>query len=171
MAHQAQIDFCTKVKNMFADKFKDADVLDIGSMDINGNNRYLFENSKYLGIDLGEGRNVDLVCKGHEFKRDTPFSLIISTECFEHDRYFKETIENMIALTTTGGLILFTCAGHDRNIHGTDEHNPGESPFTNDYFCPLNTEEVKSLVDFDKHFSTYEFEYTGTDLYFFGVRK
>lgn len=48
MAHQAQIDFCTKIKNKIPQFFSNLKVLDVGSLDINGNNRYLFDNCEYL---------------------------------------------------------------------------------------------------------------------------
>jgi hypothetical protein len=52
MAHQEQKDFCLSVKEFMPDFFKGVSVLDIGSLDINGNNRYLFENYDYTGIDI-----------------------------------------------------------------------------------------------------------------------
>jgi hypothetical protein len=42
MAHQAQQDFCNSVRQLFPDHFRGKTVLDVGSLDINGNNRYLF---------------------------------------------------------------------------------------------------------------------------------
>ena len=68
MAHTNQILYCESVKTKYPQFFKNVKVLDIGSLDINGSNRYLFEDCDYLGIDVGEGRNVDLVCVGHEFE-------------------------------------------------------------------------------------------------------
>ena len=72
MAHESQISFLLKVKALMAEKFKNCRVLDIGSLDLNGNNRYLFEDYKYLGVDIGYGENVDLVCCGHEVKDAHP---------------------------------------------------------------------------------------------------
>ena len=43
----------------YGNLFKNKKVLDIGSLDINGSNRFLFEDCNYLGIDVGEGKNVD----------------------------------------------------------------------------------------------------------------
>ena len=68
MAHPEQRTFMTYVKEKFPEKFINCRVLDIGSLDINGNNRYLFTDYKYIGVDIGAGNNVDVVCRGHEFK-------------------------------------------------------------------------------------------------------
>ena len=65
MAHEEQKIFLESVKSKFSEKFKNCRVLDIGSLDINGNNRFLFENYEYIGLDIGEGNNVDIVCRGH----------------------------------------------------------------------------------------------------------
>ena len=62
-------------------------VLDIGSFDRNGNPRYLFQNSKYTGIDIQEGENVDIVLSAYEissyFERDY-FDTVLCLNVFEH---------------------------------------------------------------------------------------
>jgi len=45
MAHKEQIDFFIGVRQNFPDKFDGVDVVDIGSMDLNGNNTDLDESS------------------------------------------------------------------------------------------------------------------------------
>ena len=91
--------FMTYVKDKFPKKFVNCRVLDIGSLDINENNRYLFTDYKYIGVDIGAGKNVDIVCRGHEFKDSEGFDIVISAECFEHDEFWKDTIKNCINLT------------------------------------------------------------------------
>ena len=54
MAHVAQQEFFKKVKEQFPERFKNCSVLDIGSLDLNGNNRYLFEDYTYIGVDVGD---------------------------------------------------------------------------------------------------------------------
>ena len=96
MAHQEQADFCNFVKNKFPEKFNNVSVLDIGSLDINGSNRYLFSGDfSYIGVDLGPGKNVDVICRGHEFKSENLFDVVISSECFEHDEFYPLTLNNM----------------------------------------------------------------------------
>ena len=87
MAHKDQIDFCTLIKKQHPEHFKGKNVLDVGSLDINGNNRYLFSGCKYTGLDLGEGRNVDIICPVYEYNPDFQYDFIISTEMLEHDKY------------------------------------------------------------------------------------
>jgi SAM-dependent methyltransferase len=183
MAHQEQINFCKSVKEFMPDFFKGVSVLDIGSLDINGNNRYLFENYDYTGIDIGEGKNVDIVCKGHEFKpaEKHKFDVVISTECFEHDKHWRETVRNVIDnLLKSGGLFLFTCATTGRPEHGTKRTSPSDSPFTSkaedweDYYMNLTEGNFFGNFNFEKDFLIYQFktrlEYP-QDLYFWGIKR
>ena len=61
MAHPEQKVWCNYVKKKHPEMFKNVHVCDIGSLDINGNNRYLFEDYKYIGVDIYPGRNVDVI--------------------------------------------------------------------------------------------------------------
>lgn len=182
MAHKQQIEFCSKVKDLYPDKFKGVDVLDIGSLDVNGNNRYLFKDYSYTGVDLAPGDNVDVVSKGHEFKSDKHFDLVISTECFEHDREWRATIANCIELLKPGGLFVFTCATTGRPEHGTARSGTHwASPFTSitwgeEYYRNLTEEDIKGAFDaygFDEIFSKYEFSVNeeSKDLYFYGIKR
>lgn len=177
MAHPEQRTFMLSVKDKFSDRFSNCRVLDIGSLDINGNNRYLFHNYTYIGVDIGSGQNVDVVSRGHQYKDDKPFDIVISSECFEHDEFWNLTIQNAIDLTKPGGLILFSCATTGRPEHGTRRTSPQDSPFTssldNDYYMNLTEKDVIDKIDMSQ-FSEYEFEARETwpqDLYFWGIKK
>lgn len=177
MAHPEQAEFVKSIRDTFPEKFKGVRVLDIGSLDINGNNRFAFEDCEYIGIDIGMGRNVDIVSRGHEFKDDKGFDVVISTECFEHDEFWKLTIENAIKLTKPNGIFLFTCATTGRYEHGTRRTSPQDSPFTsqieNDYYMNLTENDIRSAIDMDSHFSIYQFLVNSQphDLYFWGIKK
>src|SRR3954470_10882706 len=61
VAHSQQIAFCQRVKALLPQHFTGKRVLDCGALDINGNNRYLFTDCEYTGIDVVGGPNVDIV--------------------------------------------------------------------------------------------------------------
>jgi len=179
MAHLAQKKFFLQVKSKFPERFKDCNVLDVGSLDINGNNRHLFENYSYVGIDVGLGPNVDVVSKGHEYKSDIKFDIVISSECFEHDMFYCETIKNCIELTKENGLFTFTCASTGRPEHGTRRTSRNDAPLLQeygewfDYYKNLTEDDIRDVVNIDDMFVEYYFEYNPVDkdLYFWGIKK
>jgi len=181
MAHPEQIEFCKKVKELYPSYFNDVFVLDAGSLDVNGNNQYLFEDSHYLGIDIGEGKNVDIVQKAHELKLpDNTFDIVISTEVFEHDMYYQESIKNLYRMLKPGGMFLFTCATTGRPEHGTRSSEPESAPLLQnveeweDYYKNLDENDIKLIFEseIEKYFYKYQFSVNikSHDLYFWGIK-
>lgn len=180
MAHIKQIEFCTKVKLLFPNFFDNKSVLDVGSLDINGSNRYLFNNCSYYGIDVGAGANVDFVSKAHEFiVPDETYDTIISTECFEHDMYYNLSIKAIIKMLKSNGLFLFTCATDGRPEHGTTRTSPADAPLLanygdwSDYYKNLIEQDIRDVIDIESIFKEFSFEVNkkSHDLYFWGIRK
>lgn len=187
--HNEQAVFVQTLKNTYPHYFNNCSILEVGSCNINGTIRDYFENCEYVGIDVGPGNCVDIVCSGHEY--DGPsnyFNTVISTECFEHNPFWLETFTNMIRMCKSGGLIAFTCAGEIRPEHGTFRSNPDASHLTNsigwgDYYRNLSASDFTSKIDFNKHFAPneytfvdgYSYEYRlyrrPMDLYFWGFKK
>jgi SAM-dependent methyltransferase len=161
--------FCQSIKLQNPEYFKNADVLDCGSLDINGNNRYLFDNSNYMGIDIVKGKNVDIVTRVHEFKTDFQFDCVISTEMLEHDEYFADSLNAMFHCTKPGGLLLITAAGYGREEHGTFKMNPQDSPLTRDYYCNISVSMLLQGLDLTK-FIWYTISYHKTDIRFAGIK-
>ena len=179
MAHKQQVSYCESVKERFPQFFTNRLVLDIGSLDINGNNQYLFEDCLYLGIDLRVGRNVDFAARGHELTLpDASFDVIISTECLEHDMFFALTLKNILRMLKPGGLFLMSCAKPGRPEHGTRRTTPLDSPFTQelgdwgDYYKNLDEGDIRGVIDVDSTFGTYCFSGNeeSHDLYFWGIK-
>jgi len=185
MAHPEQEIFCLQVKMKFPSwpnpsPFHGANVLDCGSLDINGNNRFLFSRDcDYMGIDVGAGPNVNVVSKIHEFwGADEDYDTIICTECFEHDPYWRESLAAIVRMLKPGGLFIFTCATGYRPRHGTRDASPESSPLTlklpemADHYRNLSEADVRDAIDVPGIFSWYEFrvERDNRDLYFWGVR-
>jgi len=165
------IEYSKRIKARFPEHFKDAYVLDVGSLDINGNNRYLFENCNCIGLDIVNGKNVDYVEPIHKFKTVTRFNTIICTEMLEHDKYIYLSLKKMIGLLKPGGLLLITAATTGRKEHGTKRFAPSQSPATTDYYRNV---ELKEFVDNIKPEDFKEFgieiNNTSNDIYFYGVK-
>jgi SAM-dependent methyltransferase len=175
MAHQQQFDFVKTCQQKHPNAFSQAKVLEVGSLDINGSVRQSFTDCDYLGIDVGEGKGVDLVCQGQEFQGKTnSFDTAISCECFEHNPYWIATFENMHRVVKQGGLVVMSCATTGRAEHGTRATSPEDAPLVEwDYYKNLTEADFKEKFDLDKMFSKYEFSTNSQthDLYFYGVKK
>lgn len=172
MSHVEQLEFVTSVKAKFPDSFVGKKVLEVGSLDINGSVRQFFEHCTYLGIDLGEGRGVDLVCPGHSLNLpEGTFDTVISCECFEHDKHWQQTFAKMVSLSNH--LVVFTCATEGRMEHGTTRVYPTDAPFTNDYYRNLGIKDFVQSFDFNALFADHCFfvENGHHDLCFWGVKR
>lgn len=174
MAHGAQRVFIEKVKAVRPDSFVWKNVLEVGSLDINGTVRDFFSYCNYVGVDVGPGPGVDFAVLGEEVAYpDDSFDVTVTTECFEHAEAWKDIWKNMVRMTKPGGLILMTCAGTDRPEHGTSRSDVGSSPLTvglgREYYKNLTPEDFTS--DLRKGIDVRFYENTvNKDLYAWAVK-
>ena len=127
--HREIFTFVKETKNIQPSFFSNTRVLEIGSRSVTNQPsiRKLFNNCDYTGVDISDGLNVDVVSKGHEFKNNQPFDIVISCECFEHDPFWVLTVQNMIDHLKWNGMLIFTCASTNRTEHGTRKTSPESS--------------------------------------------
>ncbi len=171
MSHQSQLDFVRGLTQKFPIFFSGQKVLEIGSLDINGSIRQFFDAAQYVGVDLGEGKGVDLVAKGEELDfPDNSFDVVASCECFEHNPEWVATFNNMVRMASK--FVFFTCATTGRPEHGTRRTSPSDAPFCGDYYRNLTEQDIRENCDLSK-FETFEFSTNSNpaDLYFWGVCK
>lgn len=181
--HDQARKFTLYVRQQLPEYFEGAlRVLDVGSGDINGNNRFLFSSeSEYHGNDVYAADNVTIVCKTSALPFESAsFDTIISTECFEHDPEYVASFNKIVEMLKPGGLFAFTCATTGRAEHGTRRCLPGDSYGTvgnvegwTDYYKNLTIEDVKEAVNVDAVFASWA-SYVNEeshDLYFWGIKK
>lgn len=189
MAHKEQVYYVNKIKSKFPTFFKNKKVLGIGTFNVNGTEDNFFTNCDYQGLDIGPGPGVDIVCPAQDYDvPDNTYDTIISCECFEHNPYYKETIQNAIRILKPGGMFLFTCATTGRPIHGIKSleemskqkfknwktmPNVFHENWNNEYYKNLTEEDIRKCVNIEDIFSSYEFEIETNhcDLYFYGIKK
>ena len=179
--HNECIHFVNFVKSILSDYFLNKIVLDVGSGDINGNNRFLFVDCSYNGNDVVEAPNVTIVSKTMDIPfENNYFDTIISTECFEHDPTYKESLLKIYDVLKPNGLFCFTCAGFGRGEHGTRRTTPNDSYGTisnkedmMDYYNNLTIRDVNNVLNLDEKFAYWESYYnlSSKDLYFLGIKK
>ncbi len=179
--HLEAKNFTLFVKKFFGEHFSHKIVLDVGSGDINGNNRHLFENCTYEGNDVIEAKNVTIVSKTKDLPfGDGYFDTIISTECFEHDPEYKDSLTKIYRMLKEDGLFFFTCASTGRREHGTRTREPNSSYGTIgniegmvDYYQNLTERDLNDVLELDSLFSRWSTYYNAksSDLYFVGIKK
>tara|TARA_R110001592_G_scaffold26674_9_gene99597 strand:+ start:1543 stop:2136 length:594 start_codon:yes stop_codon:yes gene_type:complete len=197
MAHKEQRDYLDKIKKQFPDAFTNCKVLDIGSFDVNGNEKPWFDHCDFIGLDLLPGPGVDVACPANEY--DMPnetFDTVISCECWEHNPFYKESILNSIRMLKSGGYFIWTCATTGRPVHGTASQdiidkskgktsqgneitewktmpNVERGDWDNEYYKNLTEEDIRDFCDIDNIFTSYQFEVEKNhcDLMFWGIKK
>jgi SAM-dependent methyltransferase len=172
--------FTEFVKSIFPDFFINKKVLDVGSGDINGNNRFLFTDCEYDGNDVCEAPNVTVVSRTKNLPFDnSTFDTIISTECFEHDPDYEDSFKKIYNMLKPGGLFVFTCASTGRAEHGTRRTSSGDSYGTmakiedmHDYYKNLTEVDINNIIRVNTVFKVFKFYYNSysKDLYFVGVK-
>lgn len=110
--------------NLKKEEIQGKNVIEIGSMDVNGSLRPLLESfwpKQYVGVDIIKGRGVDIICKAEDlldkFQKES-FDVLISTELLEHVRDWKRTISNFKNIVKTGGIIMITTRSYGFPYHG-----------------------------------------------------
>jgi SAM-dependent methyltransferase len=180
--HDEARDFTLYVKKYFSEYFQRCIVLDVGSGDINGNNRFLFDNCIYEGNDVINAPNVTIVSKTKDLPfNNNYFDTIITTECFEHDPEYRESFKKIYDMLKPNGLFVFTCASTGRREHGTRRTSPTDSYGTIgnisdmiDYYGNLTIQDIAEIFNnnLDQYFSTWNSYYNAVtcDLYFYGIK-
>ena len=154
--------------------FNNLSVLDVGSFDVGGSIRDFFKKNNYTGVDLIKGPNVDIVLSGSElYKLKQKFDIVISCECFEHAKDWKEIFLSMYNVCEDNGYVIFTCASRGRIEHGTLRTINSDSPgTTGTYYKNIFKSEFIKSFDLKKMFQKYEviYNFKSSDLYFIGKK-
>lgn len=85
------------------------EILDLGSMDVNGSYREIFDRPPwiYRGLDVAPGKNVDIVLKNTYHWREIgseSVDVLISGQAFEHIAFFWITILEIARILKPGGI-------------------------------------------------------------------
>ena len=103
-------------------------ILDVGSYDVNGSYKVLFNDKRFLytGLDMEAGPNVDIVAKKPYFWHmldDESFDVVISGQAFEHIEFFWLTLSEIVRVLKRGGLIcIIAPRGFERHRYPIDTY-------------------------------------------------
>ena len=106
-SYEKMLDFRSRYLNgLIGKKLR---ILDLGSQDVNGTYRDIFNepNWHYQGVDLEDGKNVDIVLKdNYSWKeiRSNSVDVLISGQAFEHIEFFWISMLEVARVLRPGGL-------------------------------------------------------------------
>jgi SAM-dependent methyltransferase len=110
--------------NLTNEEIRSKRVLEVGSIDVNGNLRPTVEAlgpREYVGVDIEQGRGVDVVCRAEDilnkFGKES-FDAVISTEMLEHIRDWRTVVSNIKNVCRPGGVVLLTTRSYGFKYHG-----------------------------------------------------
>jgi SAM-dependent methyltransferase len=175
MAHYQQLKFVRNFSEYFVQD-KNLNILELGSYNYNGTIKNFFPNCKYIGVDIVEGPNVDLVYNGKDLNfKQNQFDISISCECFEHNPFWQKNFIDLISFTKPGGFVLITCATLGRPEHGTFRSDLDSSPGSMqkwNFYKNLSKKDFEKLK-LNNYFSDYGIweDKMSRDLYFLGIKK
>jgi SAM-dependent methyltransferase len=109
--HQSSLDNMRYFKETYLKDLEknSLNIFDLGSLDVNGSYREIFENPRwiYKGLDVTAGKNVDIVLKDNyrwkEIKSNS-VDILISGQAFEHIEFFWITMLEIARILKPGGL-------------------------------------------------------------------
>ena len=136
--HQQARDFIASSRSRLS-------VLEIGSRNVNGSLRDLFEGWNFTGIDSCPGDGVDIVADGGTWDGDgRQFDIVLCAEVLEHAQNWREIVDNAYRLLKFGGMFIGTAASTGRPAHkcsGEPMPNPPDEHYEN-----INQEELKAAL-------------------------
>lgn len=119
-------------------------VVEIGSRNINGTVRPLFPRSRWLGIDLHPGPDVDIVGDMLEFTPDDTVDMVVCCEVLEHAPKWREMIARASNWIKWNGAIIITCAGPGRLPHS---HIDGCQLRPGEYYGNVTTQDLRTELE------------------------
>jgi len=113
--HESSKNLMKQFVDKYLKDFKCGAVLDVGSYDVNGTYKDLFdERFKYTGLDIESGPNVDIVLPSpYDWSGiSIMFDVVVSGQAFEHIPFWWLTLKYMAKVLTPGGLMAIIVPRH-----------------------------------------------------------
>ena len=110
-------------KNYLSDKNSEIKIVEIGSKTNESIKKYLNKNYKYIGVDIVEGNNVDIVLEDPyklPFENES-IDVVISISTFEHTEFFWLSYLEILRILKPTGLFFLNAPSNSKyHRHSTD---------------------------------------------------
>ena len=99
-------------------------VLEIGSLNINGSIKDIFNDAEsYIGIDKEKGNNVDIVMNAHQLKfKNNKFDCVLALGIFEHDDKWWESLKEIRRVLKKNGWFILQVPSIHVHIHNQPDY-------------------------------------------------
>lgn len=122
--HYNNVAWLKSLKARFPEAFTRTSVLEVGSVDPEGKTRSFFEDCDYIGIDLVDGPNVDIVGDFNDYHFARSFDTVVLLSVFEHTPHWRHILQKAIALTKNEGYIIVSFGPEGNNHHLPEPWQP-----------------------------------------------
>lgn len=99
-------------------------VIELGSRNVNGGVRHLFNGARYTGVDIVAGPDVDVVADAARWTTTDLADLVICCEVLEHTPAAADIVASAGRATKPGGMVIITAAGPGRAPHSAVDGGP-----------------------------------------------
>ena len=118
-------------------------VIELGSCDVNGGIKHLFDCEEYVGVDVVPGPNVDIVSDAALFRPQRLAACVVTTEMLEHAENAREICIAAIDMLEPGGMFIATAAGPGRAPHSAID---GRAVRAGEYYGNIDPNELTSWL-------------------------
>lgn len=133
-------------------------VVEIGSRNINGGVRHLFNGCDYVGVDLLDGPGVDKVGDIIDLADSLTADCVVSTEALEHHPDPRSVIAAAARILPDRGVLIATMAGPGRQSHSGLIEGPVQA---GEHYRNIEPGELRSWLD---GWAVVEVDQHGADL-------
>ena len=120
-------------------------VLEFGSYNVNGTVRDYFHGADFCGVDIRDGRGVDIVCDAAEFDGQGRYDVVVSAETLEHAERPQEIIQRAWDSLKPGGILILTAASPERTPHNSDGDH-GEEALAGEHYAGIDPSILKAWL-------------------------
>jgi hypothetical protein len=99
-------------------------VVELGSRDVNGSVRHLFDADRYIGVDCVPGPGVDVISDAERYTPDSAPDVVICAETLEHAANAAAICAQALRVLAPGGVFIMTAAGEGRAPHSAIDGGP-----------------------------------------------
>ncbi|MDD5007575.1 MAG: class I SAM-dependent methyltransferase [Syntrophorhabdaceae bacterium] len=151
--HIGNQEFLNFLRNTYPNHFHRARVLELGSLNVNGTCRTAFTECEYVGIDIADGPDVDIVvaAKNTLFVPEQ-FDTLISMSMIEHDPTWRESLAHNMQWLRRGGLFAICYGGEGNCPHAPFPWAAVPKSEMDEFISTLQLENVESFYEGDRFY-------------------